>query len=277
MPRAVTCVVLLASAAALRGQDAREIVRRAAEQHQRMAATSRDYTYLQRLETRDLDRSGQVQSRKIETWQILFLEGSPYRRLVARDDQAISPDEQKAEDEKLRGTAEERRTETAEQRTHRVAEYQRRQDRQREPVKEIADAFHFTLIGEQQYAGRTVYRIDGTPNPGFKPKSQLSSIFPKVKLQLWIDKRDGQAARVEMEVLDAISFGGFLVRLTKGSRLVVEQAPVADGVWMPKQFSLTAAARILLLKGLNRQLDYTFSNYKKSTVPAEVLAFAPKP
>ncbi len=274
MPRAATCVVLLVSAAALRAEDAREIVRRAAEQHQRASSSSPAYNYLQRQETRELDHAGQIQSRKIESFEISFLDGSPYRRLVARNDQPLSSEEQKIEEEKQRWAVEQRRMETAEQRAHRVTEYEHRQDRQRQPVKEVADAFDFKLLGEQQFGGRTVYRIDGTPKPGFKPKSQFAALFPKVKLRLWIDKDEYQAARVEMEVLDSISFGGFLVRLGRGSHLLIEQMRMPDGAWLPRQFSLTAAARILLVKGLNREMDFTFSDYKKITPPADIVARA---
>ena len=80
-----------------------------------------------------------------------------------------------------------------------------------------------------------------------------------------------------MEVLDSISFGGFLVRLAKGSRLLIEQTRTPDGVWLPKQFSLTAAARILLVKGFNREMDFSFSNYQKITAPPDVVALSRKP
>jgi hypothetical protein len=274
---AVTGVWLAATAACLQAEDAREIVRRAVENDQHNFQGSRNYTYIQRQETRELDHSGQVKNRKIETWDITLLDGSPYRRLLARNDQPLSPEEQKTEEERLRWNDAQRRMETPEQRSQRLGEWQHRLDRQREPVKEVPDAFSFALLGEEQFGGRAVYRIDATPKPGFRPKSRSAAIFPHVKLHLWIDKADYQGARIEMEVLDSISFGGFLVKLTKGTRLLIEQARVDDGVWLPKQFSLTAAARILLLKGLNRELDFTFSGYKKFRVDSRVVAFAEKP
>ena len=274
---AVTCVCLVAAAASAQAQDAREIVRRAVDNDQGNFQGSRNYTYLQRQETRELDRSGQIKSRKIETWDVTLLEGSPYRRLVARSDKPLSPEEQRVEEEKLRWNNDQRRMETSEQRAQRLAEWQRRLDRQREPVKEVPDAFNFTLLGEEQLGGRPVYRIEAAPKAGFRPKSRTAEMFPHVKLHLWIDKVDYQGARIEMEVLDSISFGGFLVKLSKGTRLLIEQARVDDGVWLPRQFSLTAAARILLVKGLTRELDYTFSGYKKFQVDSKVIAFTPKP
>ena len=277
MPRAVPCLLLLTAVLGLQGEDAREIVHRVAEHDQQNSKSAPKYTYVQRQETRELDHAGQLKTRKIETWQVTYLDGTPYRQLVGRNDRPLAPDEQKAEGDRQRWNAEQRRMESMEERARRVAEWQRRIDRQRDPVKEMPDAFDFTLLGEEQLHGRAVYRIDGTPKAGFKPKSQVAAIFPKVKMHLWIDKSDYQGARAELEVLDSISFGGFLVRLSKGTRLVIEQAPVGGGVWLPSQFSLTAAARILLVKGLNRELDFTFSDYKPAAAGAAVVALAAKP
>ena len=270
--RAVTCLFLLVGASCLGAEEAREIVRRAAELDQRNYQYLRTYGYLQRQETRELDHAGQIKSRKIETWEFTIVDGSPYRRLMARNDQPISPEEQKGEEDRLHWNEQQRRMETSEQRARRIAEWQRRLDRQREPAKEVPDAFNFTLLGQEQIGGRTVYRIEGVPRPGYKPKAQFAALFPKVKLRLWIDKNDNQAARIEMEVLDAVSFGGIVVRLVKGTHLVIEQTRVADGVWLPKQFSLLAAARILLVKGINRELNFTFSNYRKLPPDPQVLA-----
>lgn len=277
MIRAVTCVLFVAAASSVAAQDAREIVRRAVDRDRQNRADARDYTYLQRQDVRELDHTGQVKSRRIETWDITLLEGSPYRRLVARDDRPLSPEEQKSEDERLRLSDEQRQKETGEQRARRLADWQRRLDRQHDAVKEVPDAFEFTRLPDEQLEGRPVYRIDANPKPGFKPKSQIAAIFPKIKMRMWIDKADYEGAHVEMEVLETISFGGFLLRLSKGSRMVIDQTRVSDGVWLPKQFSVTAAARILLLKGFNREFDLTFSDYKKFQVDSHVVAFSAKP
>jgi uncharacterized protein YndB with AHSA1/START domain len=255
--------------------DSREIVRKALELDALNSKLTQSYTFLQRQETRELDRSGKVKTRKIETWDITFLEGSPYKRLVARDDQPLSAEEQQREEEKLRWTLEERRKETTEQRERRLAEWGRRQQRQREPFHELLDAFDFAPAVEEQWNGRQTYRIDASPKPGYKPKSSFGAFLPKVKLRLWIDARDLQGARLEIEATDAISFAGVLVRLEKGTRIEVEQVRVNDEVWLPKSVSVSAAARILLVKSLNREMQFTFSDYKKFQADSRVAAYQP--
>ena len=257
------------------GADSREIVRKALELDGQNSKLAQNYTFLQRQETRELEHGGKVKSRKIETWDITWLEGSPYRRLVARDDRPLSAEEQQREEEKLHWNLEERRKETSEQRERRIAEWRRRQQRQREPFHELLDAFDFTPAVEEQLNGRQVYRIEGTPRPGYKPKSTFGAFLPKVKLRLWIDARDLQGARIEIEAVDSISFAGFLARLEKGSRIIVDQTRVNDEVWLPRSVSVTAAARLLLVKSLNREMEFTFSDYKKFQADSQVTAYQP--
>ncbi len=259
------------------GADPRDIVRRTVEANERSTDASLHYTFLERQEVRELDASGKVKSRKIETWDVTPLEGSPYRKLVARNDQPLMPAEQQQEEEKLRFSNQQRRQETPEQRDSRVAAWKQRQERQRAPLRELPDAFNFTLAGEEQMGGRTVYVIEGRPRPGYHPKSRFSSFFPKVRLRMWIDQQDYQGAKVEMEAMDTITFGGFLVRLAKGTRLLIEQTRVNEEAWMPRHIFVTASARILLVKGFRRDFEYTFSDYKKFTVDSRVAAAGGQP
>jgi len=258
--------------AILAAQDAREIVRRACALDQKNTEVARNYTYLERDVESDLDGSGRPKNQQIRTWDVTLQEGSSYRRLVARNDQPLSPGEQKLEEEKLQRSIEQRRQETEEQRTRRIGDWERRRQRQREPLKELPDAFDFHLVGEESLNGGTVYAIDATPKPGYKPKSTATSFFPKVKARLWIDKNDYQWVKVEMESTDTISFAGFLLRLSKGAHLVLEQTRVNQEVWLPKKVNLQATARLVLLKGYHKSLDMTFSDYKKFQADSRVVS-----
>jgi hypothetical protein len=260
----------------LGAQDAREIVRRACELDRKNLDTARNYTYLERRVDTDLDGSGKVKRREVRTWDVTYQEGSPYRRLVARNDQPLSPKEQGQEQEKLQKSIEQRRRESPEQRGRRIAEWHRRQERQREPAKELPDAFDFRIAGEEALNGGQTWVIDATPKPGYKPKSSGASFFPKVKARLWIDKNDYQWVKVDMETLDTISFGGVLVRIGRGGHLMLEQLRVNNEVWLPKHVSLDATARLLLVKGYHKTLEMTYSNYRKFQVDSRIVSTAEK-
>jgi hypothetical protein len=249
--------------AAIFAQDPVEIVRRAAELDRRDTEISRNYTYLQRQEQRELDTGGKVKRTQSETFDVTLLEGSPYRRLVAKEDHPLPPKEQLKEEEKLKRSIADRRKETKEQRELRIADWKRKQERQREPIKELPDAFDFKLHGEEALNGGVAYVIDATPKPGYQPKSSATAFFPKVKLRLWIDKKDYQWVRLDLETLDTITFGGVLVRMAKGSHLMVENEHVNQEVWLPKRAVLHGSVRIALVKVLRGEIIFTFSDYKK--------------
>ena len=246
------------------GQDAGELMRRAIEIDRSRLEASREYSFVQRQEVRQVDGSGTARSTDNRTFEVVLLDGSPYRRLVARNDKPLSPQEQKFEQDRLERALADRRKEPPEQRARRVAEWRQKQEHQREPVKEFPQAFAFRLAGEENRGGEAVWVIDATPKPGYKPKSTTTSFFPKVKVRFWLRKQDCQWVRLEMETMDTISFGGILLRLSKGSHMVMEQVRVGDDVWAPKTVSVDALGRILLVKGMHREYLWDFSAYRKT-------------
>ena len=258
--------------AILTAQDPREIVRRSVEIDRKNLEISRSYTYLERQEVRELDGSGKVKNSEVQTSDVTLLEGSPYRRLVARNDQHLSPKEQSKEEDKLRKSIEQRHHETEEERQRRTADWERRRERQREPLKELPDAFDFHLAGEEALASGEVYVIDATPKPGYKPTLPSAVYFPKVRARFWIDKTDYHWAKIDVETLDTISFGGFLLRVAKGTRLTIEQAHVNQEVWLLKSVTLRASARVALIKSVHQELIITFSDYKKFQVDSRVVS-----
>jgi hypothetical protein len=264
---AIACVPVLLAA-----QDAREIVRRSVELDRTNDQIAREYTYLQRQDTRTLDSSGAVKNRSVVTYDVTMLEGSPYRRLVARDDHPLPLEEEKKEQEKVLRSIEERSKETAEQRKRRLDEAEERRNRTREELREIPDAFDFILSGEVQFDGNEVWIIDATPRPGYKAKAQMARFVGKAKGRFWIAKQDYHWVKAEIETLDTVSVGGIFLRMAKGSRVELEQTRVNGDVWLPKSIVVRASARVLLVKSLRLDLDYSYSNYKKFQVDSRVVS-----
>jgi type II secretory pathway component PulJ len=270
------CATIPVLLAAQNAPDAREIVRRSIARDQKNASVARNYTFLERDVTRMLDRSGKPKKApEIRTYDVTLLEGSPYRRLVARDDRPLPPQEERKEQDKLRKSIDERRKETPAERQSRIAEWERKQQHQRAPFQEIPDAFDLRLAGEETLNGRNVYVIAASPKPGYKPKLAAAAYFPKIKGKLWIDKQDSQWVKGEIETLDTISFGGILVRLSKGSRATFEQVRVNDEVWLPKQISVDLSARLLLVAGERAEVEIAFSNYRKFQADSRLVTGQP--
>jgi len=271
-------VLFLAAACALAAaQDPREIVRRSVQLMDHNLAIARNYTFLERSETRELDSAAQVKTRKILLYDVTMLEGSPYRRLVGKDDHGLSPEEERIEQKKLADSIAQRRKETPAERARRIADWEKKRQREREPLDEVPDAFNFRIAGEAQIDGRGAWVIEGTPRPGYHARTSLARLFSKFRGKLWIDKADYQWVKTEAEVTDNISWGLFIARLSKGARLDVQMTRVNDEVWLPKHIQAKASARLALVKKYNIETDTSFSNYRKFQVESRVVAATPQP
>jgi len=244
--------------------DPREIVRRSIAAEIENSKRAKNYTFLQRTEERDMDDSGKVKSKQSKTFDVTMLDGSSYRRLIERDDHPLLPKEQKKEQDKLRASLSDRRRETQTQRDKRVAEYDNRPGRSRSMLSEIPEAFDFRLCKEDTVDERPVYVIEGAPRPGYVPKSNDARLLlPKLKITVWIDKVDFAWVRIDADVIDTITWGLYLFRLSQGARFELHQTLVNGEVWLPRYSRVAGCARIALVKKLNLEQEMTFKNFRK--------------
>lgn len=276
MLRAITSALfstLLLLASARAGQvDPTEIMRRSVAGDARNSEIARNYTFLERSITRQFDAAGKVKSIESKTHDVTLMEGSPYRRLVERDDHPLTAPEEKKEQQKLVKSIQERRDESPAQRARRMAEYEKSRARDRAMMHEVFDAFHFRLEGDDAIDGRPVHVIEAIPKIGFQPKDARAKLLSKLKARLWIDKEDYQWARAEAELIDNFSVGLFLFRMAKGARLQLEQTRVNGEVWLPREVRILAAARVGLVKKLNLEHEITFRNYRKFQSQSQIVS-----
>jgi hypothetical protein len=271
--QARTLALITLSATALLGQtDAREIVRRAVAADERNWKLARNYTFSERADLRYLDAQGAVKLREVSLHDVLLLEGSPYERLVARDDHPLPPADEKKEQEKLARSTAERRAESAAKRQRRLTEYLARPEWQREAWRELPEAFDFRLMGEEVWAGHTLYVIDATPRPGFPPKSRTAKMLARVHAKLWVDKQDYHLVKGEVEVTDTISMGLFLVLVAKGSHASFEETRVNGEVWLPSKVRASASARLGLVRVVRIEQELSYTNCRKSQTDPPILS-----
>ena len=139
-------------------------------------------------------------------------------------------------------------------------------------MTEVADAYNFKLVGTELVGGREAWVIDGEPRPGYVPHMKEAKLLSKFHGRVWIDKSDLQLAKMDVECLDTISWGLFLARLHKGSRLMLEQTRVNDEVWLPAHLTAKIDARVGLVKSFDVGLEQTFRDYKKFGSSSKVIA-----
>ena len=265
-------LILASATAGLCQTDARDLIRRAVAADEQNWKAARNYTFSERVNLRYLDSQGHVKSQEIKINDVLLLDGSPYRRLVARDDRPLPPAEQRKEGEKLASSVAERRAETSAQRMQRLADYDRRPEWQREAWRELPDAFDFRLAGDEVWDGHSVYVIQATPRQGYQPRSRTAKALAHLRCKLWVDSQDYHLWKAEVEVVDTISWGLFLVRVAKGSRAAFEQTRVNDEVWLPRQVRAFVSVRLGLLKVLRIEQETSYSECRESQTRPPVVS-----
>jgi len=241
----------------------RELVQRVADADLQNDKKQRDYTYTMRRVEHKLDGQGRVKTTESKTFEVMELYGEQVRRLIARNDQPLSGDDVRREEERIQKVVSRRAGESAQDRRKRQEKEEKEREQDRQFVREVSDAYLFRLAGIESPDGRETYVIDGDPRPGYRPHSKDARMLPKFRFRAWIDKSESQWRKLDIQCIDTVSYGLFVARLHKGSRLVIEQTRVNDEVWLPQHVVLKLAARLALLKDFNIDEDVTYRDYKK--------------
>lgn len=253
-------------------QDANEIVKKSIDRDFDNFDQQKDYAYHEREQDREFDAKGGVTKTETETSEIMILVGRPYEKLIARDDKPLSDKDARKEQEKMDRELAKRKNMTDAER----AQMEKKREENRKFLRELPQAFHFTLAGEEEVSGKPCWVVDADPNPDFHPTTMQERFLAKVKGKLWIDKGEYQWVKADALVLDTVSFGMALFRIAPGGVIHFEQTRVNDDVWLPAHVQIRADARVAYVKKIRTEIDITYQDYRKFQAESKVVAMEPK-
>jgi hypothetical protein len=231
----------------------KEIIQRSAEVNRRDWDAAPGYDYFQR------ERDGD----KIKTYEEIMLEGSRYERLVALDDKPLSSEDEAKERRRFEKAVAERRQESPSERERRVGQYQKEIDRDHVLMGELTNALDFTLSGKEMLGLREVYVLKGTPRADYRPPNKQAKALTGMQGTLWIDAATFHWVRAEAEVVRPVWIYGFVARIEPGTRFELEQARMAEGLWMPNHFVMDAKATVFFLFPHYERENITYFTYHK--------------
>jgi hypothetical protein len=247
----------MAAAAAPSAPDGNQIIRKSVEAIQMDWDQASRYSYIERdVETK------RHSAPTTKTYQVLMIEGSPYNVVMAVNDQPLSAAEQAKEHHKMQSEVERRQRESGREREKRMAKYNRERMRDHEMLQEMVKAFQFSLAGEAQVNGHSCWMLDAKPQPGYEASDREGRVLKGMKGQLWIDKATSQWVKVHAEVVKPVSFYGFLAKVGPGTEFNLEQAPVANNIWMPTRFSVRVYSTALGFMNENSTENDTYRDYQ---------------
>ena len=246
-----------------------EILKRCVDTSVRNNHVRDSYTYRFHDQVTELNRSGRrtaIHSRLVE---VIYFAGKRYEHLLEKDGKKLTDAEQKHEEQKMDQAAAEASKLSEEQKTAQIQKLDREREKQSELFRYIPLAYNFALQSPAVLNARENYVIDASPKQDYKGK--YSKLLRKTKGRLFIDKNDYTLTRLELEVLDEITAGLFVARISPGTRITFEQVRINDEVWLPKSVTLHADARALI-KTFRFDEQLLFSDYRKFQSDSRVLS-----
>jgi hypothetical protein len=100
-----------------------------------------------------------------------MIEGSPFNKLVAINDEPLPPAAAAEQQRKLRDATERRHQESSPARATRIAQYRRERRQDHALMSEMINAFIFKLDGEDTIRGHRCFVLEATPRPDYQPVS----------------------------------------------------------------------------------------------------------
>jgi hypothetical protein len=251
---------LVSTAAIAAGPDARQIMEQSLANYEKDCHAALGYNFTQR----EVEKTDSGQKVTVSQWSVVA--GLPFEKVIARNGQPLSAEQQRKEEEKYKKFLAEYSTSQAQKR--KLAEF----ENNRRFLREVPIAFDFELLPEQTVNGRPNYVIKCTPKPGYQPKDQKSKLFSKINAMLWVDKEDLRWTKANATVIDNVAIGWVLARIAQGAKISFQQTRVADSVWLPSQVDVNGMVKIMMVKNRPVGEQFSFSDYRlaSESAPEEI-------
>ena len=255
----VWLTMALVAGVALRAEDslsAEDILKRYIEERKANLPRARQYTLTNKETHIFFDGKGEEKSRSSKTFDVVFLEGDTYRKLIARDDKPLSAGEAAKVEKEMQKTAEERRKGTAVFSTSRN-------------ISIASDEDLFTLhtckiAGQEEIEQRKTWVVQCDPRAGLVAENPSEKEKLTTSRRLWIDEK--QYALVKF--VDTVLEGNPLE--TPGSTTTVKFALINNDAWL--EISLVIDGHLHFAKFIKPKVrtEYVNSNFKKFDVQSTV-------
>ena len=214
-------------------------------------------------EERDkVDSDGNVKSRELKDYDVLYVGDEAALHLLAKDGKPLTGGEKQDENAKFNKQFDKLKKKQSEL----AADTRKQQKKEEEDEAQLSDFLRaelFTNPRREIFRGHDVIAFDVNGNPNYKPKKRIDSIIQKLSGTMWVDEQAREIVRLEAHFAESVKIGGgLLASLSKGSRFVFEQEKINDEVWLPSYAEVHASGRIVFVKLKQNFID-RFSDYKK--------------
>lgn len=200
------------------------------------------------------------------TYEVTFVAGEPFNRMVAIRGEPLPPEEAEAEEQRYRKVEQYRLQTPPEERRRRYFAADER--RFKIDTYLVLRYHHARFLGEQPLHGRDTWVIETTPKRGTPKPKRRSEAALDMKIRYWIDKQTHLPIHLEAEWLH--DFDG----APKGARVESDLTEV-DGVWLAQRIVSTGQRKTGKVYFTYRN-DQRYSNYKRFSADTKLLLDNPE-
>lgn len=223
-------------------QNIQALIQEAETKQKEFATKLQEYKYILKRTEQELNDKNEVKSEKVTVYQVFPApDGTPISMLVSENGKDLSPERLIKEKRRVNKLWEKAREE--------VAKRKGRNDTQ-EPVS-IFQASDFSMPRTEHLRGREMVVLRFSPKP-IKDSKKFAS---QLEGEVWIDFKDKGIARIDAKLSDRYKVGGgflFPAYLEPGTSIVIESAPLPNGIWAVTLMEFTPVPKSSLVVKIHR-------------------------
>lgn len=240
-----------------------DLLRRSIQAEEANRARAASYLY-----TEDITRSVVVGDRVIESgaqrYEVIYLAGEPYFRLVGRDGKPLTPDEEEEERRRMDLVAEDRRAGRG--------QFTSPAERPRISVvyRILPESHEIRYLGTETVAGCEAWVLEAAPKRS-SGRGGLNEMETRgMRVKIWIDKETLLRLRQDAEAIKKVG------RLDRGALVSYRYAPQADGIWLVRRIIYRTPDGKSKGTARYRETDQSYSNYHKFQAESVMTPASPR-
>lgn len=237
-------------------ENTEDILKRHIEADNRNHVRAESYAYTSKETQFQFDKQGNVKSSRSRTFDEMFVEGQPYRRLVAKDDKALSAKDAAEEEKRQQQTAEERRRGRRNGVFHKSVSAAESED--------LLNLETCQIAGEGALNGRSAWVLQCDPRTDRMPANPHEKDVQTFRQRLWIDKADF----VRLKAVNTALEGN--PTLLPGSTMTFEYALINNDVWMLITLVIDGNAQFAKMFKPKVRTEYKNEDFKKFDVQSTI-------
>lgn len=237
---------------------AETVLQKAIAVDKEQTAVQHQYAYTEEVHNQQVDKDGKLGAIDTKTYDVIFIEGEPFRKLTQVNGQPLAAKEQQKVDHEMQKTAEERRRKRRSGITHIERSVSLG------GMAELLKFFDNRVAGEETLRGRQVWVIESTPKPGYKPQGKQEEEIMSWRHKSWYDQQDGAQMQITSTVIRAVN--GFQA----GSEYTWEYDKGSEECWLLRKVSSKVEMQLYKMVHARAVTTQSMTNYKKFDVASTI-------